>query len=821
LKVTSIVIRDAEGERRFTLDRLPLRLGTGSDCEIRLPGPGNAPVASFDELDGEPFVQPVGRGGTVHMNGEPLATSRRLAAGDEIEFFGTRIEIGEQSGEMLARLHLEDSAYVTKPPEQAGEGGAAIEAIAPTAFRRATEAAAAPAVDRSYRWQTGMGIAVAVLVLISYLLFSARSIQFDVEPTEPDELSISGGWFRLPLGDRILLRQGDYVVNVQKEGYYDVSQSFVVGEARSQDIEIQMRRLPGKLTIYTEPDVDAIVTVDESQIGQAPYGPLELQPGVHSITVSADRFLPFQDRLDVPGLDRYQQLFVQLVPRWADVEISTTPPGATVYRGEEEIGVTPARLELMEGTHQLSVVRSGFKAWDGVIETRANEDRVLPTIQLEPANAELHVMTIPVGANVTVDGRYRGQSPIKLALSPDVDYRIGVSKAGYGSAFREIRLAAAATRELNIDMTARVGVVNVNVMPADAAILIDGRETGSGSATLHLSSAPHRLQVQKPGYQPYSRSITPRPGYPQTVNVRLLTEEQVRMQSVAATLTTSQGQTLRRVEPGSIVMGSSRSEQGRRANEVLVPAKITDPFYISAKEVTNREFARFRRDHDSGGDLHPALSGDNNPVANVTWADAVEYCNWLSAEEGLPLAYEKRFEKWEPIIPAPDGYRLPTEAEWALAVRYQGRSSATVFPWGDRLPPSRDSGNYADQSAEGVVPSILPGYDDGYTSTAPVGTFPPNALGIHDGGGNVAEWVQDYYAVPTPGQTEPLVDPTGPRSGTHHVIRGSSWRHAGILELRLAFRDFGSEGRHDVGFRIARNAPDTASGGQETAAAGE
>jgi formylglycine-generating enzyme required for sulfatase activity len=806
LKITSIVVRDTEGERRFTLDRLPLRLGTGSNCEIRLPGPGNAAVALFDELDGEPFVQPVGRGGAVRLNDEALTTSRRLAAGDRLEFFGSRIEIGEQDAAMRARVRLEDSAYITKPPELPGASGAADETIAPAAFRRATETAAAEAPAASYRWQTGIGIGVVVLVAISYLLFSARSVQFDVRPGEPDEVSISGGWFRLPVGDRVLLRPGDYIVSVNKAGYYPANQSFEVGDARTLNVRIELRRLPGKLTVRTDPAVEALVTVDDVQIGQAPYGPLELQPGIHLVTVTAERFLPFRERLAVPGLGRHQELYVQLVPRWAEVRISSNPSGATVYRGQERIAVTPATLQLMEGTHQLSVVRDGFKAWDGVIETAANQDRTIPVIELEPANAELRVSTIPAGASVTVDGRYRGQAPLKLALSPDVDYSIGVSKAGYGSAERQVRLAAAASREMTIDMTARVGIVNLTVSPEDAVIFVDGRQSGTGSTTLHLSSAPHRLEVRKEGYQTFSRSVTPRPGYPQTVAAVLLTDEQVRMQSVAATMTTPQGQTLRRVEPGSFVMGSSRSEQGRRANEVLVPVRVTQPFYIGEKEVTNKEFARFRQNHNSGGDLHPALSGDSNPVANVTWADAVEYCNWLSAEEGLPLAYEKRFEKWEPIVPAPDGYRLPTEAEWSLAIRYQGRNSATVFPWGNSMPPRRESGNYADQSAEGVVPSILPGYDDGYTSTAPVGTFPPNALGIHDGGGNVAEWVQDYYSVPTPGESEPQLDPTGPVRGTHHVIRGSSWRHAGILELRHAYRDFGTDPRYDVGFRIARNA---------------
>jgi formylglycine-generating enzyme required for sulfatase activity len=192
-------------------------------------------------------------------------------------------------------------------------------------------------------------------------------------------------------------------------------------------------------------------------------------------------------------------------------------------------------------------------------------------------------------------------------------------------------------------------------------------------------------------------------------------------------------------------------------------------------------------------------------VTNVSWSDAIEYCNWLSSQESLTPAYELKFQKWEPVRPAPNGYRLPTEAEWALAIRYQGRREAPVFPWGDRMPPPRNSGNYADQSAEKLVPSVLPGYDDGFASTAPVGSFPPNALGLFDGGGNVAEWVQDYYSVPTPGQTEPLADPAGPTAGSHHVIRGSSWRHAGILELRLAYREFGTDGRFDVGFRIARN----------------
>lgn len=807
MKFDSVIVIDAEGERRYTPDQLPLRLGTSSDCEIRLPGPGNAPVATLDNLDGEPFIQPAGRGGALTINGDVLHTVKRLVTGDALEFFGTRIEIGERDGAMLLQLRLEDSAYITRPPElPAADADANDEIIAPTAFQRAAEIQSLETTGRIHRWQYFAAAAMVLLVALSWLLFSSKSIRFEVQPGEPDEFSVSGGWFKLPLGDRILMRKGFYTVHVKKAGYYAFSQALRVDDAPSRTVLIELRKLPGTLNVFTDSLTEAVVTVDGSKVGRAPYGPLELEPGMHSISVTADRYLPFAARLEVPGLGREQDYHVQLVPRWANVDISSEPSGATVFKGQEKVGNTPVRLELMEGSHKVSVVIEGYKAWDGSITTVPNEDQVLPLIRLEPANARLQVNSIPRGANVTVNGRYRGQSPINLALSPDIDYQIGLSKAGYGSSVRRVRLKAAASEAITVDLNARVGQVKITILPREATVYIDGTARGAGSMTLNLSSAPHRLEVRHKGYQTFSRSITPRPGYPQLLQVRLLSDEEVLARSKSNSISTSSGDALRRVAPGGFVMGTSRREQGRRANEVLVPVTLSKAFYIGVKEVTNRDFHKFRKRHISGQNIHASLAGDLNPVVNVSWEDAVEYCNWLSTREGLPLAYVQKFQKWQPITPTPDGYRLPTEAEWAWAIRYQGRSKAQTFPWGSRLPPRTDSGNYADRSAIELVPSILPSYKDGYASSAPVGSFPANALGLYDGGGNVAEWVQDYYSVPNPGQTEPVIDPGGPRRGNNRVIRGSSWRHAGIGELRLGYREFGTGGRVDLGFRIARNA---------------
>ena len=800
-----LTIRDVEGERRVGPDELPLRVGTGSDCALRLPGPGGGPVMLLDLLDGAPFVQPFGRDTRMQLNGEPLVASTRLHDNDELQFYGSRIVVETVDGRLTLEVKLEDSAYVTQPPElpdatAAGED----EAIAPAAFRRAAETHARVVKPHRSPLKAIIGTGLGLLVLASYLLFSSKSIQFEVQPAQPDDLSISGGWFRLPISDRVLLRKGEYVVTVRKAGYYDVNQAFVVGDEPSMTVNIEMRRLPGRLAVVTEPGIEAVVSVDDTLVGDAPFGPVELQPGEHSIKVTSDRYLPFGDVVNVPGLGKYQELHVQLVPRWSDVEISSDPPGAEIYAGEERVGITPATVELLEGTHQVSVVLEGFKAWDGLVEARPNIAQALPLIRLEPANARLLVNSVPRVANVTVNGRYRGQTPLQLALSPGIDYEIGLSKAGYGSTSRKVRLEAAASESITVDLSARTGQVTVNVRPADATVYVDGRARGQGSTTLRLSSAPHRIEVRKNGYESWSRTVTPRPGYPQTVTASLRSEAEIAQAKLEVNVKTSQGRTLRRVEPGTFMMGSSRAEQGRRANEVLVPVTLTRPYFIGVHEVTNSDFLEFLASHDSGADIHPSMAGGENPVANVSWAQAAQYCNWLSSREGLTPAYEEKFGEWVTIRPLTSGYRLPTEAEWVWAIRYAGLPNAQTFAWGPDMPPPADAGNFADKAAQSLVPTIIPRYDDGFASTAPVGKFGANRLGIYDGAGNVAEWVNDYYAVPTPGITKPVVDPLGPDNGSTRVIRGSSWRHAGVLELRLSFRDYGAEPRPDVGFRVVR-----------------
>jgi formylglycine-generating enzyme required for sulfatase activity len=148
---------------------------------------------------------------------------------------------------------------------------------------------------------------------------------------------------------------------------------------------------------------------------------------------------------------------------------------------------------------------------------------------------------------------------------------------------------------------------------------------------------------------------------------------------------------------------------------------------------------------------------------------------------------------------------LPTEAEWAWAARFAAGASNGRFPWGDDAEPPPGSGNYADASAAGIVSSALLSYRDDFPVAAPVGANGANSLGLFDVGGNVAEWIHDRYQIYTDSSSaNPAKDPVGPETGGLRVIRGSSWKHASETQLRLAYRDYGKEGREDLGFRVVR-----------------
>ena len=178
---------------------------------------------------------------------------------------------------------------------------------------------------------------------------------------------------------------------------------------------------------------------------------------------------------------------------------------------------------------------------------------------------------------------------------------------------------------------------------------------------------------------------------------------------------------------------------------------------------------------------HSRFKGAKNPVENISWDDAVEFCKKLSARTGKKVM-------------------LPTEARWEYACR---AGTSTAFHTGDALKPGQ---------ANAVIPT-KPGVWDrimawlGMSSakktiqTTPAGSFSPNGFGLYDMHGGGWEWCSDWYGEYY--ASSPKTDPKGPDSGLGRVLRGGSWNSYPEFCRSANRRWYGPGGRHyAIGFRV-------------------
>jgi formylglycine-generating enzyme required for sulfatase activity len=242
------------------------------------------------------------------------------------------------------------------------------------------------------------------------------------------------------------------------------------------------------------------------------------------------------------------------------------------------------------------------------------------------------------------------------------------------------------------------------------------------------------------------------------------------------------------VKGGTFTMGSPTSEPERGTDETQHRVTVSD-FFIAKSSVTQREYNQLMSSNPS------EFKGDNLPVENVTWFDAIRFCNARSAREGLTAAYTISGETvaWNR---AANGYRLPTEAEWEYACR---AGTATPFNIGNNIT-DREANCYNHYGYNNNSSGRVTGGSRGRTT--PVNSYRANPWGLFDMHGNAADWCWDWYGeYSTAAQT----NPAGPAAGTLRVNRGGGWNDF-PKHIRSAYRAATPPGNSsfNLGFRLAR-----------------
>lgn len=362
----------------------------------------------------------------------------------------------------------------------------------------------------------------------------------------------------------------------------------------------------------------------------------------------------------------------------------------------------------------------------------------------------VEITSEPAGANVEIDGIiYNKKTPLVTSLEKGTH----TFKFTLNNFEDEIR-ADIKSKNINTvraKLKSAMSSLKVTSKPGNAEIEIDGKGKGKTPLDIAILRGKHKVILSLDGYESETREIELKAGKKTTLDIELKKEERKAVKNIG-------GIDFVYINGGSFMMGSP-DDQGEK-NEHPRRKVSLDAFYIGRYEVTQKQYI------DIMGKNPSIFKGDNNPVEQVSWDKAMEFCIKFSQKYNVQL-------------------RLPTEAEWEYACR---AGTNTAYHWGNDF-----NQNYCWT------------YESSNAKTHPVGGKKPNAWGLYDMAGNVWEWCmdwfsEDYYVLALVSSER---NPQGPSGGVERVLRGGSY-YDDYTSTRSAMRynySYNSYGNH-IGFRV-------------------
>jgi serine/threonine protein kinase len=499
-------------------------------------------------------------------------------------------------------------------------------------------------------------------------------------------------------------------------------------------------------TIRTEPAGALIVLGDHAQKSPATFADLESRK--YNLRIMSPGYEPVETTIDF----RHRQLSdlppFRLVRSKGALQIQSEPPGAQFSLRSADgqalrEGVTPQNLaDLPTGKYSI-VARHGDWEMRGEVDVQRGDTA---NKSFAFVRALTNITSEPSGAEIFVDRQSRGRTPLRLDL-PARSHELVAHLQGWPDEKQKIDVEA--RRDNAAHFLYANGSVKITSAPGGAIVMANGKELGQ---------TPLVIEEVKPGDVAYDLHLS---GYkPGSVSGKVEPQQQT---FLATRLEKSVGPA-----PGQ-----------RFTNSLGMKFVPLGDVQISIWETRAQDYEAFchatGRRYDAP-DFHQTAT---DPAVKVSWFDAVAFCNWLTEKE-----------QTENLLGDREAYRLPTDAEWSVAVGLVNENGPTPeardgkikneFPWGKQWPPANDAGNYAATSGRR------------HSATLPVGSFKSNSIGLFDVGGNVWEWCLDTYK----GDNS-----AGGRDWG--VLRGGSWATSNRLEMQSSYRNVVDRNERDViyGFR--------------------
>jgi hypothetical protein len=497
---------------------------------------------------------------------------------------------------------------------------------------------------------------------------------------------------------------------------------------------------PGDGAVVIESDPPGAMVVLEGRMLRTPARFAEIRSGGHHARVMMPGYDPVDLPLRVEPGGETRPPTVMLHRSIGGMRVESEPPGCEVeiFAAGEAVkkGSAPTEFsDLPTGSYEVVMRHEGS-------EKRASFDvksGEMTPVSFRFGSGKFLITSTPPGAEILADGKVVGVAPCEAVL-PEGEHRLTARYRGWPAQERIVE--ARSGPESGIAFAFPFGSAKITSAPAGAAVFLDGKEIGHTPLLIEdLEPGERRYTLKLEGFRNAHVVTTVKPGEQAFAGARF-----------------ERKPVPQRGEPWENSLGMRFAPVGDLLVSVW-PTRVRD--YQAFCEATGR--ARLPVDFPQD---------ETHPVVRVNHEDAAAFCQWLTESEQKSDSIEDS-----------QVYRLPTDAEWSIAAGIVDEPGATPeerdgrvrdFAWGRTWPPPPRSGNFSDTSVKRQ--EFIKGYTDGFPQTSPVGSFPPNRLGLFDMTGNVWQWVADSYE-------------RHPQRRDWGVLRGGSWGTHKPEEFRLGYRD--------------------------------
>lgn len=544
------------------------------------------------------------------------------------------------------------------------------------------------------------------------------------------------------------------------------SKSVYEMEIRADDLLESKEEI--KITVMGDPK-DAKLIFDGKELGG--NRTVKAFTGKHDLKVIREGYKVYEKKIEVsPEKTMFKYKLEELEDVLATIE--SEPSGAEVFIDGEKAGVTPLSAFIKEGKRKIRIEKNGYDEIGEELQlTAAGLNK---RFILKDTKASVTVKTLKNAAVFINGSMYEKHNEIKLLPG---EYKFRAELQSFEPAEMTVVLGVKEKKIIELMPKLISGSIEFDVFPSDVRLVLrddGGKKLNPTSekipnSYINIPIGVYRYRVYKSGYKAQRGQIILRPDVFEKIQAELEPGSDLPEDFVF-------------VEGGEFMMGSNSKED---TNQNPVHKVTVSDFFISKYEVTQEKY-------EAVADTNPSVFKlENSPVENVSWFDAVKYCNLLSKKEGLQKCYAISGSDvicdW-----TANGYRLPTEAEWEYAAsggkykkkyKYSGSDNIDEVAWyeGNQL-------------------------STGKTIYKEVGKKKPNDLGIYDMTGNVWEWCWDRYST-YDSHVQNQTDPTGSEavSGHRRIIRGGCYSYyPSLCTVKYRGENLSESKEMNTGFRVVR-----------------